>query len=151
MTMRQNVLFRDLGFNTNGSVVTEFALIAPTLIAMMLGVLQIGLGMQNYNALRSIASDTMRFAVVDFQSNPVAERVSSDELAQHARDIATRSPYGLKNNSLSVNVATVTPSRVANTLEKSITLTYSIPTVLAMIGIDDFTITYSQPIFLVED
>lgn len=51
-----------------GSVVTEFALLAPTILALMLGVLQIGIGMQNYNAMRSVASDVMRYAVVNYQT-----------------------------------------------------------------------------------
>lgn len=132
-----------------GSVVTEFALLGPTFIAMMLGVLQIGVGMQNYNALRAIAADVSRYAVVDYQSKATAEQVTSEELATYARSIATKAPYGLKNTSLSVRVVSVLNSRVAGTVEKRVTLVYSVDSVLEIIGFEEFPITYSQPMFLV--
>lgn len=143
-------LARRLSRDCEGSAVVEFALLGPTFIALMLGVLQIGLGMQNYNALRSVATDTMRHAVIDYQSKDVANRATSLDLANYARTIAVKAPYGLKNTALSVKVDSVATSRVTGALEKTITLSYNIPTVLEIIGIDDIPITYSQPIFLVE-
>ena len=57
-------LFKRLAHDLQGSVAIEFALIGPVFLTMFLGVLQIGIGMQNYNALRGISADVARYAVV---------------------------------------------------------------------------------------
>ena len=37
------------------------------MIVMMVGVFQVAVWMQNYNAVRSVVSDTVRFVTVEFQ------------------------------------------------------------------------------------
>ena len=80
--------------NASGAVAVEFALIGPLLIAMMLGVFQVGMGMQNYNALRAISADMARYAVVSYQSG---NEIDNDAIRFHGRSIATRSPYSLES------------------------------------------------------
>ncbi|MES2303169.1 MAG: TadE/TadG family type IV pilus assembly protein [Pseudomonadota bacterium] len=141
-------MMRSLLRDCSGSVVVEFALIGPTFIALMLGVLQIGMGMQNYNALRAIGSDVMRYAVVNYQTN---NDVTNVQVRDYARSIASHAPYGLNTTRLAIVVSPVATSRVSGTIEKTLTLTYSVPTVLTIIGFGEFPITYSQSIFLVND
>lgn len=141
-------LLRHLLRQTGGSVITEFALLAPTLMALMLGVFQVGIGMQNYNAMRSIGSDVMRYAVVNYQSG---NELSNDQIRFYLRSISIRSPYNLESSRLELSVTSVVTPRVTGTIEKSVTMTYSIPTVLSFIGIDEFPITYRQPLILVKE
>ena len=70
--------------NRDGSVAVEFALVGPILLGMLMGVLQIGIGMQNYNALRGISADTARYAVVNYQT---ANRLTTSQRADHARPV----------------------------------------------------------------
>jgi Flp pilus assembly protein TadG len=128
-----------------GSVVTEFALLAPTIMALMLGVFQIGIGMQNYNAMRSIASDVVRYATVNYQTG---NELTNDQIRYYLRSIAIKNPYGLESSRLGISVTSVTTPRVSGTIEKRVSMTYSVPTVLAFIGVDEFPITYAQPLFL---
>lgn len=128
-----------------GSVVTEFALLAPTLMALMLGVFQIGIGMQNYNAMRSVASDVMRYSVVSYQTG---NELSNDQIRYYMRSIAIDNPYNLESSRLAITVTNVATPRVSGAIEKKITMIYSIPTVLSFIGVDAFPITYTQPLFL---
>lgn len=141
-------MIRKILHDKRGSVAVEFALIGPTFIAMMLGVLQIGMGMQNYNALRSVGSDVMRYAVVNYQTN---NDLTDTQVRDYARSLAVNSPYLLDSSRLAVTVSSVTTSRVSGTFEKTLTLTYSVPTVLSIIGVGEFPITYSQSIFLIND
>jgi Flp pilus assembly protein TadG len=53
--IRLHTLLARIRRDRRGAVMVEFALIGPALLAMLFGVLQFGLGMQNYNALRSIS------------------------------------------------------------------------------------------------
>lgn len=128
-----------------GSVVTEFALLAPTVMALMLGVFQIGIGMQNYNAMRSIASDVVRYATVNYQTG---NELTNDQIRYYTRSIAIKNPYGLESSRLALRVTSVATPRVTGTIEKQVSMTYSIPTVLSFVGVDEFPITYTQPLFL---
>ena len=58
---------RRLTANERGASAVEFALLAPVFISLMLGVVEVGMYMQNYSAVRSLASDASRFAAVEYQ------------------------------------------------------------------------------------
>lgn len=137
--------------NSAGSVAIEFALIGPAMLAMLLGVLQLGIGMQNYNALRSVSAEVARYAVINAQDaaaqSNMTLRDTNDELEAYAQEIATDSPYGLQASKLTVTITSV-PTRVDGASERSIQLRYNIPSVLGIIGIDSIPITYSRPVFI---
>lgn len=56
-----------IGSDRRGSVLVEFALLAPVIIALLIGVVQVGLHVQNSNAVRNLASDGARMATVAYQ------------------------------------------------------------------------------------
>jgi Flp pilus assembly protein TadG len=132
--------------DSSGSVAIEFAILAPVLITMLFGVLQIGLGMQNYNALRSVAAEAARYAVVERQKG--VTYVASDVQAM-ARTIATGAPYGLHGTRLTVNCANATTQRVTGATEMTLTLTYNVPSFLEIMNMGDIPITFSRPVFVV--
>jgi len=142
--MMRNLLKR-LRLADAGSVAIEFALIGPALIAMLLGVMQVGIGMQNYNALRGISSDMARYSMVQYQTG---NKLSDGQLTAYARSIATRSPYSLDGARLATQILTPNTQRVTGATEKTIVLTYEVPTVLGVIGFNDVPISYSRPVFL---
>lgn len=149
--IRRPIPVQDLGRDSAGSVAIEFALIGPTMLAMLLGVLQIGIGMQNYNALRSVSAEVARYAVTNAQDaaaqSNMTLRDTNEELEDYAADIATDTPYGLQANKLTVTITSV-PTRVDGASERRILLQYNIPSVLGVIGIDSIPITYSRPVFI---
>lgn len=135
----------------SGSVAVEFALIGPTMLAMFFGVLQFGIGMQNYNALRAISADVARYAVVDAQDaaaqSDMTMRDTNTELEDYAREIAGVPPYGLQVSRLTVTVTSV-PTRVEGASERTIDLRYNVPSMLGMIGINSIPISYARPVFI---
>jgi len=128
-----------------GSAAVEFALIGPALIAMLLGVVQVGIAMQNYNALRGISSDMARYSMVQYQTG---NKLSDGQLTAYARSIATQSPYSLDGVRLTTQILTPATQRVTGATEKTIVLTYTVPSFLSVIGIGDVPISYSRPVFL---
>ncbi|MEL0212759.1 MAG: TadE/TadG family type IV pilus assembly protein [Novosphingobium sp.] len=142
---RPKLIARLLRDNT-GSVVTEFALLGPTVLTLMLGVFQIGIGMQNYNAMRAVSFEVMRYAVVSYQTD---NNLTNAQLVSYARSIATGQAYGLDATRLDITIADVTTPRVTGTKEKTLKIVYAIPTVLSIIGYSEFPIKYSQALFLV--
>lgn len=129
----------------SGSAAIEFALIGPAFLGMFMGILQIGLGMQNYNALRSISADVSRYAVVNYQTS---NRLSTAQLQTYANSIATAPPYGLTSSRFTSAVTTAGTQRVAGATEYTIQLTYQIPSLLQVIGIGEIPLSYSRPIFV---
>lgn len=135
-----------LGRDENGSTAIEFALIGPAFIAMFMGVLQLGLGMQNYNALRSVSADVARYAVVNYQTN---NHLNTEQLQSYANGIASAPPYGLVRARFSVEITVAATQRVTGANEYNIHMTYDVPTVLTIIGMDDIPLTYDRPVFVI--
>ncbi|WP_310531583.1 TadE/TadG family type IV pilus assembly protein [Novosphingobium sp.] len=140
---RANCIVRD----SSGSVAIEFALLIPVLITMMLGVFQIGITMNSYNAMRSAAADISRYAVVQYQTGSYRD---TNDLTTTARTMATSAPYMLDTSRLTISVSRPVTQRVAGTTELSVSIRYNAPSVMNLIGVSDIPLSYSQPVFLVE-
>ena len=89
---------------SDGAVLIEFAILAPVILGMMLAILQIGIGMQSYNALRAVAAETARYSVVNYQT---ANKLSTTQLRNYARSIASAPPYQLLADRFDAAVAPV--------------------------------------------
>lgn len=125
----------------DGAVAIEFALIGPALIAALLGVLHIGMGMQSYNALRSVSAEVARTAVVNTHFGATDIEGIAYERAKM---------YGLLPQHFSAEVALQPESRVDGTKEYAIRLDYDTPTLLGLIGIDSIPLHYERPVFVAE-
>lgn len=129
------------------SAAVEFALIGPIFLGMFLGVMQVGIGMQNYNALRSISADTARWAVTNYQAG---DQKTAIQMQQKATDLAAAAPYGLEvSPRFTVFVSSPSAQRVAGATEFRITVTYQVRTLLSVIGIGEIPLTYTRPIFVI--
>jgi Flp pilus assembly protein TadG len=132
--------------STDGSVIVEFALLAPLLIGMFMGVLQVGIGMQNYNALRGASADVARYAVINYQTN---NRLTTSQLQDYANGVATQAPYGLTRSRFTVTIATATTQRVTGAVEYTMSMRYTVPTMLSLLGVSEIPLTYQRPIFVI--
>jgi Flp pilus assembly protein TadG len=128
-----------------GAVIVEFALLAPVLIAMMLGILQIGLTVQNYSAVRNVSADVARYAMIQYiNGHPMTE----DSIETQAQTMATGAPYLLSPNRLTVDAQPVTTPQVTGTTEKTLTITYRIPTIVDSFGLHGPQISYSRSLIV---
>jgi Flp pilus assembly protein TadG len=135
-----------LGDNS-GSVAIEFALLIPVLVTMLMGVFQIGIAMQSYNAMRGAAGDISRYMVIQFQTGNYRD---TNDLTTSARSMATAAPYSLDTSRLTISVSRPTTQRVAGATELSISMNYNAPSVMNLIGVRDIPMSYTQPVFLSE-
>jgi hypothetical protein len=128
-----------------GSVLIEFALLAPVFLTLLMGVVQVGLHMQNSNAVRNLASDGARFAVVQYQR----ERHSpTDVIETWIRSEGVGGKYNLATDRLGVTVTEESPSRIAGAIEMEIRVTYSAPDFLAFVPGEVLELEYVRPVFL---
>jgi hypothetical protein len=138
--------FKRLRDSESGSMVVEFALLGPIFIIMLFGVLQIGIAMQNYNALRNVSADVARYAMVQHQTG---NYITNSQVRTFALSHAQGVPYMLNNQRLNAIVRDAATQRVVGAREVEIIIGYQIDSLLAFAGIDGPFITYTRPIFLV--
>jgi Flp pilus assembly protein TadG len=142
-TMRQ--FLNRLRRENTGVAAIEFALIGPAFIVMILGVLQVGMGLQSYNAMRNLSADVARYSMVQYQTG---NALSNSQIRSWARNHAQGAPYLLDPDRLGVTVEEPETQRVAGARELNITVTYRINSVLEFIDIDGPTLDFARPIFL---
>lgn len=138
-------LARTLRRDRTGAVAVEFALIGPMFLALFLGVLQFGIGMQNYNAMRSISADVARYAAVTYQKGT---KPGDTDIETYASGVASAAPYNLMSGRLTIDAATVASTQFTGAKEITLTMTYSVPSMLTFFGLDDIPLSYSRPIFV---
>ena len=136
--------------DTRGAVIIEFAILGPLVIGLMIAVFQIGLGMQAYNSMRSVAGETARFAVVEFQQGETAATLTTDDIEDQAITIATSSPYNLGDSvDIEVNDAPVAEQTIVGARKIEMTITYTVPLVLPFFDWTSPTLTHSRPIYVI--
>ena len=135
---------RQLGNDRSGSVIVEFGILAPAIITLLVGVVQIGMWMQTYNALRSVAAESGRYVAVEYQK---AHRISNVEMALWARNHAI-SGYLFKGSQLSTNVVDASTQSITGVTEKTLTLNYTMDSFMGIVGIPDIPVSFSRPIFV---
>lgn len=143
--MSRRARLRSLRRDASGAVALEFALVGPALIVMLLGVLQIGIGMQNYNALRNVSTEVARYAMVQYATG---DNLTNDQLNAYAYNVGENAPYLLNNDRLVARVTDAETQRVAGATEKSLVLDYQIPSLLDAWGLHGPHITYTRALFL---
>jgi hypothetical protein len=130
--------------NEAGVAAIEFAILGPAMILMLMGVLQVGIGLQNYNALRNVSADVSRYAMIQYATG---NKLSNDQMRAYAESVASGAPY-LLNSVIRVSITDVATPRVTGAREKTLTIRYQIPSILATMGLKGPTITYTRPMFV---
>lgn len=130
--------------NRSGSTIIEFAILAPAIVTLFLGVLQVGMWMQSYNALRSLAADTGRYVAVKYQKG---ETISNIDMANWAKDWG-RDHYQFRYDDLVPDVSDAANQQIVGVTEKTLTLNYTYTSYLGVIGVSDANVTFARPIFV---
>lgn len=146
MTFSTRIITR-LARCERGGTLVEFALIGPVVIGLMLGVLQIGIAMQGYNALRSAVADTARYATVQYQAGNAP---TDAQIETEAESIATAAPYLLKNSQLVLDVDTDSSQTIDGAIAMTVTATYTPELILPFFDFRAPAMTYTRPIYVLD-
>ncbi|OGS58120.1 MAG: hypothetical protein A3J40_08975 [Erythrobacter sp. RIFCSPHIGHO2_12_FULL_63_10] len=132
----------------SGATIIEFALLGPIVLGLMIGVIQIGLAMQSYNAVRSVTAETARFALVAYQqgNDPTNATIRTQALG-----IADGPPYLLDRNDLVITVNDAAVQRVDGAKELTVSVAYQTPTVLPFFTWVSPIVSHERPIFLLDN
>lgn len=137
-----------LRVDQTGSTLVEFAILAPVVIGMIFGVIQIGTSMQSYNAMRSITSDTARFATIEYMKK---NEVTDAMLESFAENRSRQAPYLMRGTSFDATITDAVTPRVEGTFEKTITVTYTPPNFMPIFSYTMPQLSYSRPIFVIDE
>lgn len=140
-------LLRRLGSNQQGSTIIEFALLAPVMFTLMIGVFQVAVFVQNYNAVRSVVSDTARFVTVEYQKD---NDLNTDEIHAVLVSQAVGAPYLLDSDRLEIEITTAETSRVTGATEFDVDVSYTLEDWLPFVDLEEAVLTYNRPIFVVD-
>ncbi len=143
MTPRLASLARD----RTGSVAIEFGIIAPAFLMMLLGVFQVGVWMQAYNAMRNAVAATARSVSVEYQTD---NKLTDSQIANTGLAVATTDPYRLDADSIVVDVDTPATQPFPGARQLTLTFTYQMPSFLSFAGIPGPSISYSRSMFVSE-
>jgi Flp pilus assembly protein TadG len=135
---------RQLRRDNAGSAVVEFGILAPAIITLLFGVVQVGMWMQTYNALRSVAAESGRYVAVEYQKS---NNISNVQMALWARDRAIDN-YMFKASQLNTTVVDSGTQSIAGVTEKTLTLNYTMDSFMGIVGIDGIPVSFSRPIFV---
>lgn len=138
---------KSLGRDTAGATAIEFALLGPILILAMLGVYQVGVGMQAYNSVRNLTSEVGRIAAVNYQKS---NELNESQLENFGKAMAAAAPYNLNPDRVTSVVTLAATQRVTGAQEFTLTMSYDVPTMLSIMGMDDITLSHTRPIFVSE-
>lgn len=119
-------------------------MLLPFIFAMIIGVIQMGLQMHGYNAVRSVAAETARYVIIQYQNRTL---VSMNQITDKAEAIAANAPYGLDLNNMQVTV-TDPASGIAGTKKFSIQITYQPMSILGFVDYQAPPVTVVRPVFV---
>jgi Flp pilus assembly protein TadG len=140
-------LVSSLARNRDGAAAIEFGIIAPVFLMLLLGVFQVGVWMQAYNAMRNAVSATARRVAVEYQTD---NKLTDSQIANTGLAVATTSPYMLDENLIEVDVDTPASQPFPGARELTLTLTYQMPSFLKFAGISGPSVSYSRSMFVSE-
>lgn len=126
----------------------EFALLGPIFLLLFFGVLQVGMAMQSYNALRGLSADVARYAMVQYQTG---NRLSNSQIETWAENAALGAPYLLEQDRVNAVVSTASTQRVDGARELQLVISYQLDSILGFAGIELPFISYTRPIFLLDE
>ncbi len=144
--MERLPLIRRLARDRTASMAVEFALLAPVFFTMFIGLFQVSVYLQNYNAVRSLASDAVRVVTVEYQKN---NTLSANQIESIMLGMAVNAPYLLDTDRIVIDVQQEGTSRVNGAIEFDIDITYAEEDWLPFVDLPDLTLRYSRPIFVV--
>lgn len=144
--MRPLILLQRLASDRTASMAVEFALLAPVFFTMFIGLFQVSVYLQNYNAIRSLASDAVRVVTVEYQKD---NALSPAQIESIMLGMAVNAPYMLDTDRVTIAVVQEGTSRVNGATEFDIDITYAEEDWLPFVDLPDLTLQYTRPIFVV--
>lgn len=133
-----------LAHDCNGSALIEFAILAPALLTMVMGVFAVGMFSFSQNALNSVASDTARYTVVEYQKS---DKITDEQIQSKAVALAVNAPYGLDIDRINA-VVSRPATNIAGTTEYLLTMTYTPYNPIAFTGIHAPVITSTRTFYV---
>lgn len=131
--------------NCSGAAIIEFALLAPVFLAMIFGVMQVGIYLQNYNAVQSVASDAARYVMIEYQKD---NALTDEQIRAVLIGVATNSPYILNSDRINITVDRSGASRVDGAIEIDVSIAYTLSEFIPGVELPLTVVRYSRSVWV---
>ena len=132
--------------DARGTTLVEFALASPILIMFMLAVMQIGMTMQAYSALREVISSGGRAAMVAYQDKSDGV-MTETQVEDMIKTRASAAGHRLRADDLTVDV-TITDDNVLLAKKIQIDLDYDVELVIPFWKTSALTLSESRMFYV---
>ncbi|HEV2865939.1 MAG TPA: TadE/TadG family type IV pilus assembly protein [Allosphingosinicella sp.] len=136
-----NKLSRTLRRNERGAAAMEFALVAPALILLIIGIAQLGILFMANAGLRNAVAEGARFATLDPR-----QAITPEERTARIRNRITSSRFGLDPANMSTPTVTYGTSDSANYAD--ISASYTVQLNFIFFSLSPITLTESRRAFI---
>lgn len=137
---------RRLAHSRSGAAVIEFALLGPLFLMVLFGVLQVGIYLQNYNAVQSLASDGARFVMVEYQKE---NQLDDDQIRSVMLGLSTNAPYLLNPDRLNITVTRAASTRVTGATRIQVAMAYRLSDFIPGVDLPLSVIRYNRSVWVV--
>ncbi len=140
-----NRLLQRLRRCERGSVL-EFAFVFPSAIILIFGVVQVGLLMQAYNAMRSVMGDVSRYAIVRYMAS---DQQSDTQLTTKLIGVATSLPYALDDDQIDTATAVTDATNTLSGVKKiDFTLVYDVSGIVPYVNQGTYSLSISKSVYV---
>lgn len=133
-------------YNQSGSVITEFAICAPVVMMLLLGVFQVGIAVQAKNSIQSVIGEVGRNVAVGYL-NSETELFGEGQVELLLTNTATNSAYKLKSDNIVVD-AVIVDSDYANVKKLKMQINYTVPMFMPLGSMDGINLEANRTMYI---
>lgn len=138
--------FKRMEYNQSGSVITEFAICAPVVMMLLLGVFQVGIAVQAKNSIQSVIGEVGRNVAVGYL-NSETELFGEGQVELLLTNTATNSAYKLKSDNIVVD-AVIVDSDYANVKKLKMQINYTVPMFMPLGSMDGINLEANRTMYI---
>ncbi len=139
---------KKMGQSESGSVITEFAICAPALLVLLLGVFQVGFAVQAKNSMQSVIGEVGRNVAVAYL-NSETEIFSEGQVELLLSNTATNAAYKLNGNNIAVD-AEIVDSEYAGIKELTLQINYGVPMFMPLGSMDQINLEARRTVYIAD-
>ncbi len=139
---------KKIGDNESGSVITEFAICAPALLVLLLGIFQVGFAVQAKNSMQSVIGEVGRNVAVAYL-NSETEIFSEGQVELLLTNTATNAAYRLNGENIEVDAAIV-DSDYTGIKKLTLQINYGVPMFMPLGSMDQIDLEASRTVYIAD-
>lgn len=138
--------FKDMNKDESGSAITEFAICAPAILILLLGVFQIAFAVHAKNSMQSVIGEVGRNVAVGYL-NSETELFGEGQVELLLTSTATNAIYRLNSDEI-VATAEIVDSEYTDIKELTMKINYNVPMFIPLPSMDQIQLEARRTVYI---